>query len=93
MTNEFYETCDVTYDGLQKWYESVFEKYGWILLMSKKYPDSLKIQSYLEGINRLYHRLCCYKNQTLDLNKKKDLSVMKKNLKIIFGEYIYKNKK
>jgi hypothetical protein len=82
------DQCDVTFQDLLGWYEAVFEKYGWILLMSKKNKDSTKIREYLNGVKKLYDKLCCYKHQTINIDKKRDIQVMKKNLYLIFGEFL-----
>jgi hypothetical protein len=75
--------CDVTFHALQKWYKSVFESYGWIVLMARKHPNSLKVLAFFEGAQRLYTKLCCYKRSTQNYDKKRDLAVMKRNLQIL----------
>lgn len=85
---QLFFNCDVTYNGLLNWYESMIEMYGWILLVSKTKPKSSKITEYLKSIKKLYHKLECYKNQTLNVDKKKDIQVMRRNLSILFGDLL-----
>jgi hypothetical protein len=82
--------CDVTYNGLLNWYESMIEMYGWILLVSKTNQKSSKISEYLKSIKKLYQKLGCYKNQTMNVDKKRDIQVMRRNLSILFGDFLLK---
>lgn len=91
MDKQLTENCDTTYNGLLQWYEAMIEKYGWILLVSKKDRNSPKVEHYLSGIRKLYDKLGCYKNQTTNMNKKRDIHVMRNNLYILFGEFIQKS--
>jgi hypothetical protein len=82
------QDCNVTFRGLQKWYKSNVEKFGWIIVMSFDHPDSLKESSYLESLLRLNCKLNCYYKQTNDQDKKNDIKVMKRNIKKILLAYV-----
>lgn len=80
--------CNVTFRGLQKWYKSNIENFGWIVVMSFDYPDSLKESSYLESLLHLNCKLNCYYKQTKDEDKKNDIKVMKRNIKKILITFV-----
>ncbi len=94
LTNKYSDdNCDATFQDLSEWYKTMIEKYGWVLLSSKKNPQSTKIVAYLHSLDKLYGKLRCYRKKTIDLNKKDDLYVMEKNIYLLFGDFIKKNYK
>ena len=70
---------EYTFQGLQKWSECVFEKFGWMLLASK-YERKYKVDAYLEDIGQLSNALRERHNKTVGEDKKNDLSILIENV-------------
>jgi len=75
---------DTTYRGLNKWYSAMFEKLGWIVLANEN-GMKYKVESYKKSLEKLK----CSINKKIismnDLDKKKDLVIMSKNLQILIN--------
>jgi hypothetical protein len=79
--NNVYE-YDVTINGLYKWYQSMFEKLGWMVLAHDK-GDSRKIEEYYRTLLKLYKSLELKRNKVSDSDRKLDIEIMIGNLKIL----------
>lgn len=69
---------DCTFLGLHKWHNHMFEHLGW-MTMAKKYGNNLKIDAYLDGINRLLDSLKTKITNTKDEDRKDDLKILLDN--------------
>ena len=74
--------CDSTFNGLNEWYTSKFEKLGWIILAKEKGMME-KVNSYQTSIKRLHHAILNKIEYIKDLDKKHDLMIMKNNVEIL----------
>ena len=85
--------CDdqATSHGLKQWYQSMFEKFGWIILAQSKGYMKDKIHSYKEGLLRLQDKLECKIDDIQDPDRKKDLEIMHKNLQVLI-EHVKRDK-
>lgn len=79
--NNVYE-YDVTMNGLYKWYQSMFEKLGWMVLAHDK-GDVRKIEEYYRTLLKLYKSLELKRNKLNDNDKKLDIEIMLGNLGIL----------
>lgn len=68
----------VTYHGLHKWYEAMFEKLGWMLL-AKRDGYNTKLKSYKEGVMNLKEALEEKLASTRDQDRKEDIRLLHKN--------------
>ena len=71
-----------TMRGLQYWFESKFEKLGWMVL-AKEHGNKLKVSSYLQSIS---HLIQCLEDKILsvhDIDKKEDLKIMLEHTEIL----------
>jgi hypothetical protein len=71
-----------TNDALIKWYNEMFEKFGWMIL-AKTNGMKDKIVSYKYSLNRLREHLECKIMETFDMDKINDLKIMLNNVKVI----------
>ena len=71
-------THDCTFLGLHKWHKHMFEHLGW-MAMAKKHGNDLKIDAYLDGIERLDNCLKLKFASTKDEDRKGDLRVLMDN--------------
>jgi hypothetical protein len=71
-----------TYIGLHKWTEKVFEIFGWMLL-AKERKDKLKIDAYLDGLDKLEYHLKDKMKTLSSVNKKNDLEILLEKVKIL----------
>lgn len=69
---------DCTFIGLHKWHNHMFEHLGW-MAMAHKHNGQLKIEAYLDGINRLHQCIEAKLNKTHDVDRKDDLRVLLDN--------------
>lgn len=70
---------NVTFHGLHKWHEHMFEKLGWMVL-AKKHGYSDKYKSYINGCKRLKEALDQeVSNDKRPENDKEDLRVLHRN--------------
>jgi hypothetical protein len=73
---------DVTYYGLHKWYNALFEKAGWMILAhSKGYHE--KIKNYKLSIECLKDQLSKKYKKMKDKDKKEDLRIMLLNTEVL----------
>ena len=78
-----------TYDGLHKWYVSMFEKLGWMLL-AKNNEWNDKIITYKNSVNRLEEAILFKHKNTKDPDHKMDLKIMLENVYVL-KEHIRKD--
>jgi hypothetical protein len=71
--------CESTYQGIQKWYVSVFEKLGWMVLAHDRGMMD-KITEYIHSVKRMEMAIQQKLNITTDPDQKQDLVLMGKNL-------------
>lgn len=71
-----------TYDGLHKWYVSMFENLGWMLL-AKNNGWNDKIITYRNSVNRLEEAIFFKHKNTKDEDRKMDLRIMSENVDIL----------
>ena len=74
--------CDVTYHALHKWYESEFEKLGWMVL-AKNRGLTDKIIEYLASLDRLHYSLQHKMTHIKDKDKRHDLELMCHNVDLL----------
>lgn len=72
-----------TMQGLTRWYVSMFEKLGWMVLAKKLGDMEHKINAYKESLNRIEEKIECKINTVKELDHKNDLHIMLKNIKIL----------
>jgi hypothetical protein len=72
-----------TMQGLTKWYVSMFEKLGWMVLAKKLGDMEHKINAYKESLNRIEEKIECKIDTTKDIDQKNDLYIMLKNIRIL----------
>ena len=76
------ECCEMTFCGLNKWYQCEFEKLGWMILAHDKGLDD-KIKSYKITLHHLHHSLELKMNEIKDADKKHDLKLMHHNVELL----------
>jgi hypothetical protein len=69
----------VTNRGLQKWYESEFEKLGWMVL-SKQYGMHDKVNLYIKSLHYLHDHLSCKLQAVMEKDRQDDLRIMMDNV-------------
>lgn len=74
--------CETTYKGLQRWYKSVFEQLGWMIL-AKDRGMSDKISVYVNSIYRIHMAIQQKMVSTIDQDRIQDLKIMEKNIKVL----------
>ena len=76
------EKNDYTYHGLHKWFESKFEKLGWMIL-AKQRGMTDKVLAYQNSV-KLLHDALFYKSEQLhDKDRKNDIMIMKRDVEIL----------
>jgi hypothetical protein len=71
-----------TYHSLRKWYESSFEKLGWMILAQQHgYTD--KLTHYKSGVMRLRDCIAKKHSKMNDPDKKDDLRIMLDNVEVL----------
>ena len=73
---------DVTYYGLHKWYNTLFEKAGWMIL-AKSHGYNEKLHNYKSSVQYLRDQLVKKHKRMHDKDKKEDLYIMLKNTQIL----------
>lgn len=71
-------TNDCTFYGLHKWHNHMFEHLGW-MAMAQKHHNQLKMDAFIDGINRLHECLTNKLRKTRDYDRKQDLSILLNN--------------
>jgi hypothetical protein len=71
-----------TFRGIQKWYVSMFEKFGWMVLAEAKGYD-YKIMTYKKSINNLIRTIEHVMSEYEDHNRIHDLRVLLMNTKVL----------
>lgn len=71
-------TYNCTFHGLHKWHNHMFEHLGW-MAMAQKHHNQLKIDAFLDGINRLHECLTTKLRKTRDYDRKQDLTILLNN--------------
>jgi len=80
---------DVTMKGINKWFKSVFEQLGYMVLAKSK-GMSDKIQVYINSVHRLKQAIEDKKNKVYDADKVEDLRIMSANLDVLL-KHIHKD--
>ena len=81
--------CEVTFDGLEKWYTTKFEKLGWMVL-AKSRGNMEKILAYSHSVKCLEREIEHKMTHIHEKDRKEDLEVMLKNVRIL-QEHISKD--
>ena len=71
-----------TFSGVEKWYEKLFEKLGWIVLAKYKNMD-YKIQAYRRSIHNLMDAIRNLSAIYRDSDKLHDLSVLEMHVNVL----------
>lgn len=69
---------DVTFDGLNKWFQNMIEKIGW-LLTSTAY-DNQKFKNFIYGFDRLSAMIKARATELNDVDRKRDTDIMLKKI-------------
>lgn len=77
-----------TMHGLNEWYESKFEKLGWMVLAKAKGRDS-KINEYKKSIKYLLNTIEHVMSEYQDPDRKHDLAVLHMNV-MCLQDYVMK---
>jgi len=80
---------DVTLKGINKWFKSVFEKLGYMIIAKSK-GMSDKIQVYINSVHRLKEAIEDKKIKVYDADKVEDLRIMSSHLDILL-KHIHKD--
>jgi hypothetical protein len=80
---------DVTLKGINRWFKSVFEQLGYIVLAKSK-GMSDKIQVYINSVHRLKQAIEDKKTKVYDADKVEDLRIMSANLDVLL-KHIHKD--
>ena len=80
---------DVTLKGINKWFKSVFEKLGYMIIAKSK-GMSDKIQVYINSVHRLKEAIEDKKTKVYDADKVEDLRIMSSHLDILL-KHIHKD--
>jgi predicted ATP-binding protein involved in virulence len=73
---------DVTFHGIMKWHDHMFEHLGWMIL-AQQHGYSDKINTYKKSINRLREAIEQKIEETNDKDKLQDLKILHKNTKLL----------
>lgn len=80
---------DVTLKGINRWFKSVFEQLGYMVLAKSK-GMSDKIQVYINSVHRLKNAIEDKKTKVYDADKVEDLRIMSANLDVLL-KHIHKD--
>ena len=75
--------------GINKWFKSVFEKLGYMILAKSKGMTD-KIQVYINSVHRLRQAIEDKKNKVYDADKVEDLRIMSAHLDVLL-KHIHKD--
>jgi hypothetical protein len=78
-----------TYHDVRKWYESSFEKLGWMIL-AQRHGYSDKIEQYKKNIMHLRDCISKKHSKMNDLDRKEDLRIMLDNVEVLI-KHIHKD--
>ena len=85
ITASAFDPSNVTTHAAHKWYQAVFEKFGWMVLCKHQGGVSAKIQAYKEGLDHLVVTLD-HKAATLhDKDRKENMAIMARNARVLQG--------
>jgi len=73
---------DVTLKGINRWFKSVFEQFGYMVL-AKSNGMSDKINVYINSVHRLKQAIEDKKTKVYDADKVEDLRIMSTHLDIL----------
>ena len=73
---------DVTLKGINRWFKSVFEQLGYMVLAKSK-GMSDKIQVYINSVHRLKQAIEDKKTKVYDADKVEDLRIMSTHLDVL----------
>ena len=76
--------CETTFKGLNRWYKSVFEKLGWMVLAHERGMTD-KVKVYVNSVYRIHMAIDQKMKKTEDKDRLEDLRVMKKNVQILLN--------
>ena len=76
--------CDASMHSLNKWYDEMFEKLGWMVL-AKSRGMTDKINTYMNSIYRLKMALEQKINKVHEVDRKNDLEIMLHNVIILLA--------
>ena len=71
-----------TMQGINQWYVSMFEKFGWMLLAKEKGME-YKIEPYKKSIDNLLKTIDHVKGEYEDHNRKHDLGVLRMHVEVL----------
>lgn len=74
--------CEATFDGLQHWYVSKFEKLGWMIL-TKTHGHVEKVKEYKNSLKRLKEAIEHKLTHVTENDRKHDLMIMHHNVEIL----------
>lgn len=80
---------ETTFHGIQKWFEYVFEKLGWMILAKRNGYDD-KIASYKNSVKRLHTAIESKMKIMKDKDRKIDLAILKADIETLM-EHISKD--
>lgn len=75
---------DSTMYGLHKWFESVFEKLGWMVIACE-YKDKERLKEYYTCILKLYKSIDLKEKKSNNIDRKEDYKIMKNDLIILLN--------
>jgi len=81
-TEHLAKAHNATYQGLHCWMKHKFEKLGWMCL-AKKHGNSLKVQCYLDSIERLMASLEKKLNELHEEDRKDDIKIIRNDVDIL----------
>lgn len=81
-SNHKHYDYEVTFHGLNNWYECKFEKLGWMILAQKKGMLD-KVMEYQNSVKRLHMALDEKIKEIHDKDKKMDLIIMRENVETL----------
>jgi hypothetical protein len=75
---------DVTMFGIHKWYSTMFEKLGWMII-AHSHKDTDRIRFYYIGLFKLYKTLQMKSKTYNDEDRRKDAEIMMKNIAVLIS--------
>lgn len=93
MSDKLVMSEEITYDGINMWYVSIFKKLGWMVLAKDKYPRKViqfkfSIDKWLEKTNnKLKTDMPEYMKQDIKILRQ-NMMVLDEHVKLIFADII-----